>query len=277
MIRVICGLILAVALLPGAALGQDVSVYTNVYDESGANDRKKPMPTAQSLTVFHAGKAYDYLPVIDEVIVFDPANHRFTILNTARTMATELDFAELRQMLKIARHEMEKRISQLESKGTETHRQAAGQLRFQLDPKLTETYDADVRQLTLSAEEIRYEATGTDQAPQEAVETYLRYADWMARLNFVLHPNSLYPESRLLLNSGLRKRKLMPTVVRLNAEIGSHPVSLRAEHVISWELAAKDLSLIHHWETMLKKKSTRRVSFRDYQRKLLTAKIGKSR
>ncbi len=277
MIRLVCSLLLTITLLPEAVLGQNISIYTQVYDESGANNGKKSTPIAQSLTVFHAGKVYDYIPVIGEVIVFDPANHRFTILNTARTMATEVDFAELKQMLKIARHEMEKQISQYESKGTATHREIAGQLRFQLDPKLTETYDADSRQLTLSSKPIRYEATGTDQAQQETVETYLRYADWMARLNYVLHPNSLYPEARLLLNAGLRKRQLIPTVVRLHVEIGAHPVSLRAEHVISWELAAKDRSLIHHWETMLKKKSTQRVTFRDYQRKLLTAKTGNGR
>src|SRR5690606_5890737 len=102
-------------------------------------------------------------------------------------------------------------------------------------------------------------------------EVYLHYADWMARLNYVLHPHALYPEPRLKLNEVLRAHGKLPVEVELKSSIGL-PIHLRAEHQIHWKLDATDRSLIHEWESLLKSSNTRQVTFQEYQRSLLVSK-----
>ena len=83
--------VLLAVILPrssAAARAQDFEVYTRVYDENAvAADGKSPLkvPIARSLTMFHAGKAYDYIEAIGEVVVidFDPATPHFSLLKRA--------------------------------------------------------------------------------------------------------------------------------------------------------------------------------------------------
>ena len=83
-----------------------------------------------------------------------------------------------------------------------------------------------------------------------------------------MHPQALYPESRLALNEHLRAHRQMPMQVELESSIGM-PIHLRAEHQIHWKLDATDRSLIHEWESLLKSDTTRQVTFQEYQRTLL--------
>jgi hypothetical protein len=94
------------------------------------------------------------------------------------------------------------------------------------------------------------------------------YADWMARLNFVLHPQSLYPDARLSLNESLRTRNMYPTEVRLFQDTNdkSH---LRAEHRISRALDSTDRMMITEWESQLKTGKLKEVTFREYQEAIL--------
>ena len=149
-------------------------------------------------------------------------------------------------------------------------------LEFQLDPDFEETYAEDMQQLTLKSPNLQYVIQCADPKSQEAitpenVTAYLRYADWICRLNYVLHPGVLLPRPRLALNEGLRRRNLIPTQVELKAAAGAQ-ISLRAEHKIQWELTELDRSLIDGWETMLRTKNTRKVPFRRYQETVLAGK-----
>ena len=254
---------------------QEFRVYTRVYNEAEAakgseNGSSHPIVT-RSLSIFHAGKVYDYVEPVGEVIIFEPARRRFTILSTSREMVTTVEFDELKHLLKVARLETEKYLAQLDPKPADASQKAAQSLRFQLAPRFEEQYDVEKKRLRLLSPDLRYDVECAATQPPEIADEYLRYADWMARLNYVLHPRALFPEPRLALNRSLRRLGMIPVEVELQAVVAGG-VHLRAQHQIHWELNAKDRSLINRWETMLKSKQSQHVPFREYQRTLVAGK-----
>jgi hypothetical protein len=267
-------LVVGLLLHAGAARAEEMRIFTRVYNDAApANDggaERGSQIVARSVSLFHAGQVYDFIDGADELTVFDPANQRFTILNTARSVATIVEFEQLRQLLKVSRGEAEKYVARLESRTDRESSRAVAALKFQLDPKFHETWDADRKQLVLRSDELTYTVRCAVAPSPTSAENYLRYADWTARLNHVLHPQALFPESRLRLDESLRTRGLLPIVVDLQADLES-PLRLRAEHQVHWELDARDRSLIHRWETLLKSPQTRWVTFREYQRIVLAA------
>jgi hypothetical protein len=96
---------------------------------------------------------------------------------------------------------------------------------------------------------------------------YLQYADWAARMNYVLHSRSLYPAVRLEVNRALLERELIPTEVRLLLD-GDVPLQIKAEHTFEWELGSIDRSTIIRCEKARELNTTRWVDFREYQRML---------
>ena len=255
-----------------SAAAQEFRIYTRVMLENPAGTASassKPQVIARSLTLFHAGKVYDYIDSVGEVIVFEPGQRRFLILNVNREAATSVNFDELHNLLKVARNGTEAKIEQLEEEADEKSRTAAAQLRFQLAPDFEESWDAGSRRLTMSGRFLRYSALcAVEESPQEVVDTWLRYADAMARLNYVLHPGALFPEARLAVNASLAKRRKLPVEVELmtNADTNIH---LRARHEIHWELDAKDRNQIQSWETLVNARTPKLLSFKDYQRAVL--------
>ncbi|MCH7988421.1 MAG: hypothetical protein IID46_04630 [Planctomycetes bacterium] len=264
-----------VSLVSTTLFGQEFRVYTAVYDVSASNNGKagKQDPVFRSLTLFHAGKVYDYISAIGEVTIFEPAHSRFTILSTSRKLATTVDIDEINHKLKTAEEVVKNRITELRQKNESKFSALQAALQFQLDPDFEETYLKEAKQLTLRSPNLQYVVQCADPKSQKAiapenVTAYLRYADWICRLNYVLHPGALLPPPRLALNESLRRRNLIPTQVELKAAAGAQ-INLRAEHKIQWELTKLDRSLIDRWETMLRSKKTRDVPFRRYQETVL--------
>lgn len=252
--------------------GQELRVYTQVYNEGAAvsqPDHKAPI-VARSLSLFHAGKVYDYIASIGELTVFEPNQNRFIILNGSHSpmMATVVTFDEIKQLLKIGRQETDNYVEQLKSHGDTESQRAIAPLRFQLNPSFQYQYNEKVHTLRLTGDYIRYDVQCAEVTSAETVEMYLAYADWAARLNYVLHPQVPYPAPRLLLNDRLREHQVLPVVVELRANF-ENQLHLRAEHKIHWDFNAKDRSDIHHWETLLKNKSMKFVPLREYQQALL--------
>jgi hypothetical protein len=70
-----CVVVIGVFLLPAIphtdAAAQDMRVYTTVR-AVGENRQDSPI-LAESLTLFHAGKTYDYMENVGEVIIYEPA------------------------------------------------------------------------------------------------------------------------------------------------------------------------------------------------------------
>jgi hypothetical protein len=76
------------------------------------------------------------------------------------------------------------------------------------------------------------------------------------------------PAPRMALNDSLRRRGLIPVEVELQTDIEGR-IHLRARHVIHWQLDGRERGLIHQWETLLKSRTLRRVTFHEYQRAVL--------
>jgi hypothetical protein len=158
----------------------------------------------------------------------------------------------------VARHHTEEIIGELENEGTKQSKREAESLQFLLDPGFEERFDEKQKRLVLSSPFYQYTVLGADTETPKVIETYLNYTDWMARLNYVLHP-SMMPGPRLMLNNSLRNKKLIPIEVDLKADLEDR-FHLRAVHKIQWELTKQDRSLIHHWESLLNNKGMKHVS-----------------
>ncbi len=247
-------------------LGQDYRLFTKVSDVSQSNE--KPRIIGRSLSLFHAGKVYDYIDSTGEVTIFEPSKKRFIILDTKREIFTVADLDEIKHHLKVARKVIQEHIETLSSQTKENRKdqqeteKVIQNLIFQRDPEFQIDYRSSSRSLTLQGTGIRYSATGAKNNSKELVNAFFKYTDWVARLNYVLHPRAVSPESRLILNEELRRRQLMPTSVELKTD----HLHLRANHQIHWSLDARDRRLIHRWTTLLKNKSTKKVTLRAYQR-----------
>ena len=63
--------------LPGFLNAQEMRVYTTVRNLRGSAVSEDRAPVvARSLTLFHAGKVYDYVEAAKELTIFEPAHHR---------------------------------------------------------------------------------------------------------------------------------------------------------------------------------------------------------
>ncbi len=267
--RILAACLLAFAIVTSGWLGdsadaQEFRVYTKVYSLA-QNPKNKPVVIARSLSLFQAGLVYDYILPAGEVVVFDMGNRRFTLLNKSTTLATVVTFDELEQLLRKSRTETERYLNQLKRANDQ---KSIAALRFQLDPKFSEQIDLKNLRLKLSSSTLGYDVTCASPKVPEAVATYLRYADWTARLNHILHPHAFLPGPRIALDRTLREKKWLPISVELRTSPGT-PI-LRAEHQFDWTLDSRDRKLIDGWKKMLSDRRTRRVKFREYQRNLLS-------
>ena len=262
---IVCG-VLACSVSDAAA--EDFRIATKVRDLSTINGSGNSTIVATSLSLFHHRKVYDYINTAGEVMIFDPAGNKFTILSTSRSLATTVDFDEIKHLIKMGTVETEKYIQQQKQLGTSTSMQVADAMNFQLDPKFKLTTDSEKLKLTLKSPHVSYVVDCTSIESKDSVTRYLEYADWMARVNFVLHPRATYPAPRLELNKVLREKKLFPIRVELRTRIEAD-INLEARHVVTWKLSAHDRELITRWETLLKSDDVRKVPFRQYQEALL--------
>ena len=252
------------------AAGQEFRVFTKVYGSAVPGGAVEPVST--STTMFHAGRVYDYVSPAGELVVLDLANRSVTLLDTGRRVSTTVDFDEIMHHLKRSREETLAYLGELEKEPG--GRESTSLLRFHLSPKFEEAFDSAEQRLTLASDRMVYRATCTEIDEPSHLDAYLKYADWVARLNHVVHPHSPYPEARIRLDEALRKHARMPTQVELELRPpGESPRTFRAVHRIHWDLNATDRKKIHYWSSLLRdEETTRKVGFREYQEAMLTAK-----
>lgn len=254
---------LFLTLCTARALPQDMTVYTTIARVGGETENET---VGRSLTLFHAGKVYDFMEDAGELVVLDQRAGSFVILNGNYT-ATRVEFDELNQFLKVADSETTSYIAELAQQAEGSTRQAQGWLQFQLKPQFQdETGSGSV--IKLSSPLMRYDVATSPAPDPQLVQQYLSYADWAARLNFVLHPGSTFPAPRLALNQALRQKDVLPLSVTLTNKSAA-PITLRAEHKYQWQLQQAEKAHIHKWERLLESKQLRWVSFHEYQQRLL--------
>jgi hypothetical protein len=255
-------IITAAAAAPAAA--QDMSVYTTV--SLVGRSAARPQVVARPLTLFHAGKVYDYMEDIGEVVIFEPIHNRFVVLGP-NYLAARVDQAELEQFLKVAEIEAHNYLRELQSSRDRKQARLAALLEFQLAPQFEER--SDPTRLRLTAPLMSYDVRTARLAAPQLTEQYLTYADWAARLNFVLHPQATYPGPRLRLNASLRQKGLLPTTVELTSRADGDARVLRAEHRFEFDLQANDKTLINKWERLLESDLVQWVGFHEYQQRLI--------
>ena len=251
---------LAALLFASAAAAQDFRVYTTIR-ETGSD-----AVLSRSQTLFHAGRSYDHIEAVGEVVIGDPAHRRFTILRGGH-VGTRVTFDEVNQLCRAGARETRAYATQLVEAGEDPA--AAEALVFQLNPDFVET-SADER-LTLAAKAWRYDvATAAPPSPGFAA-AYLDYADRAASLNYVLHPQSFHPAPRRALNDRLRGDGGLPTRVDLRVLMG-RPVELTAEHRYEWTLHPYDRTQIQNWTRLAESADVEWVSFREFQSRAVASR-----
>jgi len=248
--------------LTAQIFAEDLRVYTSVYDISQSEN--EPKRISDSLTLFHAGKVYDYMEGVGEVVIFEPAHHRFIILRDFT--ATEVSFSELNHFLESAKVKAEEYIGELSVINDPNATKTAAAVRFQLAPQFQTKFDAGL--LTMQGGYMNYLVKSASAESDNALNQYLEYADWASRLNYVLHNRSAFPASRLKLNEELRKHRALPTRVELTMQ-QDRTYHLRADHKFEWKIQTLDKQLITHWERVLHSDQVAWVTFHQYQQKLI--------
>lgn len=256
------------------AFAQDFRIYTPVFDQAaGARSARvgsqpKTPIISRSQAFFHAGQVFDVLEPDGELLLFQPSAERYIIVHQQRNVLTTLKFDDLLRQVRDAEVRAEEYLVRVRAQDVPPPARTLEWIEFQLRPRFTETYDKQHQKLTLSHPLMTYEVQCATPDQPEAVQSFLKYCDWAARLNFVLHPQAPLPAPRLTLNESLRKRGLLPLSVNLKAQVGAG-LQLRAEHQIQWSLEPHDRHQIHEWELLLKSDQLRHVPFSRFQELLV--------
>jgi hypothetical protein len=262
--------LLGLMLAAPVVSAQELRVYTRTVDLAQAKpgeDAKAPV-VGRSLTLFHAGKVYDYIDASREVTIYDPAHRRFFIVQESLGAYAEVTQDEIRRFLGLAEDKVRERAGDLARQPNPAAPDALELLQLQLRPQFDVRFDESAKRLRLDAPRFQYDVACAA-APQKAViESYLRYADAIAELNAVLHPQSLLPGPRWQLNEELRGRQILPISVRRRMEFGAVS-DLQAHHEWAWKLDELDRKLIAHWEGQLSPRKLRPVSFKQLQQSVL--------
>jgi hypothetical protein len=258
------GWLTAIALLLSATCGfaQELSVYTQTSELGSAGNQ--PQVVAKSLTLFHAGKVYDWIDSQREVTIYEPVARKFTVLQLSTWSAAEVTQDEVRHYLSVA----EEQALETVSLPSTSPAAALEFLKFQLKPEFAVREETAAKRLWLSSPKFRYEIEGFQPPEPAVVEAYLKYADAIAELNAVLHPHAVLPGPRLELNRELRQRQLLPITVRRTIE-ADRKVDLRADHEWKWSLGDYDRQKIAYWDGELRKPTLRRLTFKQLQQEVL--------
>lgn len=242
--RFVCALLAFLVVATGEAKAQDFSIHTKIYD---VRVPEKPILVGQSVTLFHAGKVYDCLDSGSRLTVFEPGQERFVIIDSSRRVAAHLALNDLQNIL----YQEEKRLEdELARRKADKDRWDVQLADFQIHPQFQSRLDSGKKVLELSSRVMSYQVKWDKSNPVELGAAYIDYADWAARLNYIMIPQAAFPAPRLQLNEALRGQQLLPVEVRwkLNRPDGTQ---LRAEHQYNWKLDQHDRNRILAWEKLL--------------------------
>lgn len=247
-----------IALVLGCAAvaqSQDFHVSTRIENlqavsETGKKGSRPPPTYCESL--FHAGKVYDYNGEGSEVTIFEPAQERFMIIDSARRTATSVSFDYINHRLHQARMIRDKELPR-------ASKETAGYLEFELHPKFKEKFDNQRQLLSLDGPFVAYELKCAAAESPELLNLYLNYADWAARLNYVSYRTSSLPNPRLAVNERLRQRGLLPVNVEFQVKVenGTH---MRVEHRFNWKLDDDNRKFMLHWDKMSTARDVKHLS-----------------
>jgi hypothetical protein len=261
----LAGILVGTGVVSGkTAVAQDFHVDTTVE----AITPREVKQMSRSVTLFHAGKTYDFIQDMGELVVFDPAHDQFTLLNTQQRRATQVHIDEINHLLQMGQQALADHVKTLRASGKPEAQEMIDAILFQFHPQFErKIYQSDRGPvIDLKSNYFHYTVLGaTPPTPQHGA-AYLNYADWIIRLNYVLSPGKTLPEQRIKLDSELRQAQLIPVEVTFGDPTA---LQVRARHRIYWDLSDRDRELVREWDNFLTRRDLKRVSFQDYQRSLL--------
>jgi hypothetical protein len=238
------------------ARSQDFHVSTRIYDlsaapQEGKKEQRRP-PAQHCESLFHAGKVYDYNDGGSQVTIFEPAQERFVIIDSANRTSTEVSFDYINNRLHQARARRAEELPKLPEG-------RAAFLDFELYPKFQEKFDKERQTLVLDSPFVSYQVRCEPAPSPELLQVYLDYADWAARLNYVSYRTPSLPDARLAVNERLRQKGMLPVnvVLKVKLENGTH---MRAEHLFNWKLDDDNRTAISHWDKMPTARDVKRVA-----------------
>lgn len=255
------------------ALAQGLRVSTVVYDAARLDDRGREVALSNSFSLFHNGLVYDYVEAAKEVVVFDPIARRFVVMSLDRNVYTTVPFAQVNELLSEREPQTRKYIDELKQLKSPQQQAASQLLSFQLNPRFEATSWPQTGGLVMKSPSWKYEVSTREWEDAKQVTRYLDYVDWTAKLNFLLHPRSSFPEPRIALNEELRKlENRVPVIIKLDQR-PLERVVLRAEHKFERNLTDSDRKLINSWNDAMKSPEMKELPLRSYQQKVIvTAK-----
>lgn len=270
-LSMLCVLWLAVCE-PSLCVAQGLRISTQVFDAGAAGDDERGQLISSSLTLCHNGRVYDYVSSADELVIYDPVQRQFTVLNRTRGLMTAVTFEEIRHHMELRTQKTEEYLSELVSRGERGVESEVAAIRFRMRPEFEEKWDAMRGSLTLSSQWFTYRVQTRKWDDAEQVERYLTWRDWTARLNSVLHPESMFAEQRLAVHEAIRRQSgRMPVMVELDRRPRS-PQRLRAEHQLTVGLTADDQERIARWDKLVKSEEIETVPLRRYQQESLVSR-----
>ena len=251
------------------SLAQGLRVSTVVRDAARLDSNYDEPIVSSSFSLFHHGRVYDYVDAAGEVVVFEPNAKKFTIINPNRKVFTTVTFDEVRRLLDARGPRTEAYLKELREKNSPEADRAMRILTFQLHPQFEESFNPKNGLLTMTADSWKYTVSTSEWDDEDQLQQYIAFTDWLARLNYVLHPTSMFPEPRLKLNQQLRELKSrVPVFVKLDLRPNERLV-LRAEHNFDRNLTDRDRQLITSWDKAVKSNEFTEVPFLSYQKSIL--------
>ncbi len=211
-----------------SAAGGDFRVENEIF----VGSRKEPI--SSSTTIFLDGAVYDYLEDPTEVIVLEKDLRRFTLLDAARRLRTEVPTSKVEAF-------------------TKQMQQSAGAhkdpfLRFLAAPKFHVQFDENSGELTLSSAWMTYRLELVVAESAEISRQYRESCDWYARINAVLNPGSRPPLARLMVNAAMAEHEATARQVHLTMTpkktFPPTRVEVRSEHQLVYQIVQADLDRV---------------------------------
>ena len=203
-----------------------------------------------SITLFAAGKVYDFLDVQQETIVFDKAAGTIAILNLGKQTKMELSMGDVSTA-----------IGRLREAARGDKRES---IRMAASPRFQESINPQTGRLILDSKWTKYVVA--TEAPENpfAARQYNEFADWQKQVNALLNPTM--PFARLKLNEVLKRRQEAPTAIDLTVrgENKKKPLEARSEHRYTWSLSPADQARIAATNRQLE--SFKQISFEEFRR-----------
>lgn len=218
-----------------AALAQDFRVDTEVF----IGDQKEPV--AETLTIFHGGRVYDFLLTgSKEITIYDPRRGQFSLLDVERKLKSSVTTQELLDHAE--------KINEAVEKENDPFLTAVARPQFEQQIEPFQERGQDLVRITLTSKEIIYRAVGKKPDQPAAVQAYRQFTDYFARFN-AARPGNLPPGARLALNKVLAEQELIPvSVERIITTPGplGKKLEVRSKHLINWIIAGEDEKKISH-------------------------------